>query len=802
MRVSYNWLKEYVDIDLSPDELGDALTMAGLEVESIIELNADLDNVVIGEIVSIKPHPNADKLSLCNVITGDRTYDIVCGAPNIKVNDKVPLALEGAVLPNGMKIRNTKIRGEFSEGMICSEEELKIGDDSQGIMILDEDVELGERFASALQLHDHVFELNITPNRPDCLSILGVAKEVAAITGKTLKMPEIIFKEEGERTESLASVEIKDDTLCPRYSARVIENPILGPSPFWMRRRLETAGIRPISNIVDVTNYVLMEFGQPLHAFDMDRLSQRKIIVKRAGDGDVFTSLDGVERSLSRDTLMICDGEKPVAIGGVMGGLNSEVSEDTSRVLIESAYFNPSNIRKTSKKLGLQTEASYRFERGIDPEGVINALNRAAQLMVEVCGGTASRGLIDQYPSPVSSVEIPLRISRTNKILGTSLIKEQVNGYLRSIGLHVKDEDGDRVSVTAPTARVDLTREIDLIEEVARLNGYDNIPTTAPLVKVTSSRESRNRVVDDKVKDILTLNGYYEVVNYSFISPHLIDLLSVDESHPFKQFIRIKNPLSEDQAIMRTTLIPGLLKTVRTNLHNSNPNLKLFELGTVFYGNHQDGLPLEKKVLSIFITGLRYHQSWNYSEDEMDFYDIKGILQNLLKGVGIGEFNVLPIHDAPYLHPGKSCTVAIGQTGIGNLGEVRLDVLEKFEISKAVYMLEIDFDFLAKYAFFGKKIEPLSKYPAVQRDIALIVDEKVQFSDIYHVITELSSNLVSDIQVFDVYTGDPIPPGEKSLAYRVEYRSHERTLTDKEVNKIHQKLVSKLVTKIGAKIRK
>ncbi|MDY7032216.1 MAG: phenylalanine--tRNA ligase subunit beta [Thermodesulfobacteriota bacterium] len=802
MRVSFNWLREYVDIDISPDELGDALTMAGLEVESIIKIDPDLNNVVIGRIMSIENHPNADKLSLCRVTTGGDSYSIVCGAGNIKVNDTVPLALEGAVFPNGMKIKKTKIRGEFSEGMICSEQELQIGEDTQGIMILDGTLELGEDIASALQLKDHIFELDITPNRPDCLSIIGVAREIAAITGKTLKMPEIELREEDERIGDLASVEIKDPELCPRYAARLIRGLTVGTSPFWLRQRLESAGIRPISNVVDVTNYVLMEFGQPLHAFDMDLLSQRKIIVKRASEGDIFTSLDGEERPLFDDTLMICDGEKAVAIGGVMGGLNSEVSEDTTCVLIESAYFNPSNIRKTSKKLGLQTEASYRFERGIDLEGVLRALNRSAQLMVNLCGGTLFKGAIDQYPSPVSQMKISLSVVRTNKILGTSLTKDQVSKYLKSIELGVQDSNGDRMSVTVPSGRIDLSREIDLIEEVARLNGYDSIPTTTPMVRVASTRRRPVQVLEYKVKDLLTSIGCYEVVNYSFISPSLIESLHLDDDHPYQKFIKIKNPLSEDQAIMRTTLIPGLLKTIKTNIHNSNPNLKLFELGTVFYANREDKLPLEKKILAAVITGLRYDESWNYSENEVDFYDIKGILENLLKGVDVREFSILPIRNIPYLHPGKSSSIMIGQTEIGFLGEVRIDVLESYEISKAVYIFEIDVDSLARHAFNNKKVKPISKYPATYRDIALIVDENVEFKEIYDTIAELSNKLVADIHIFDVYRGEPIPQEKKSLAYRIKYQSYERTLTDKEVNKIHEKLVSDLVRKVGATIRK
>lgn len=801
MKVSFNWLREYVDIDLAPDELGEGLTMAGFEVENISKVETNLNNVVIGKIVSLKPHPNADKLSLCQVSTGGHLYPVVCGAANMISGDCVALALEGALLPNGMKIKNTKIRGELSQGMMCSEEELKIGRDSQGILILQNGLELGKDIASALNLEDYIFEINITPNRPDCLSIIGIAREIAAITCKILKIPKIEFRKGNEKIDKLTSVDIHDSELCPRYSASLITDVAIGLSPFWMRRRLESAGIRPISNVVDVTNYVLMEFGQPLHAFDFDLLSGRRIVVQRADDGDVFTSLDGMERRLFSDTLMICDREKPVAIGGIMGGLNSEVSEDTSNVLIESAYFNPTNIRKTSKKLGLQTEASYRFERGVDYGGVIRALNRATQLVLDFCGGKAAKGVVDQYPSPVSPKEIPLSINKANKILGTSLKKGKVKSYLKSLELDVKDLDRDKVIVKIPSFRMDLHREIDLIEEVARLNGYNNIPTTTPVVKVNSASKNPVQMLQDNAKDILASMGYYEVVNYSFISPLSVALLNLDAEHPYKRFISIKNPLREDQSIMRTTLIPGLLNTMKTNIYNKNLNLKLFELGTVFYSVKEGELPREKKMLSALATGLRYSESWSFPEEGIDFYDIKGSLENLFEGLNIMDFNFLSTPDTPYLHPGKSSIIMVDNTEIGTVGEVHSAVLDGYELSNNVYIFELDFDLMIKHTFDNKKIKPLSKYPLIHRDIALIVDESVQFKDIYNAINTLSNKLVDNIQVFDVYRGKSVGHGKKSLAYRIKYQSYERTLTDKEVNNIHEKLVSDLVEKVGARIR-
>ncbi|MFH2011610.1 MAG: phenylalanine--tRNA ligase subunit beta [Pseudomonadota bacterium] len=801
MKVSLNWLKEYIDIDLAPKELGEALTMAGFEVENITSVHANLNNVVVGKIVSLKPHPNADKLSLCQVSTGIDLYNVVCGAANMISGDYVALALEGALLPSGMKIKNSKIRGELSQGMMCSEEELKIGGDSKGIMILQNNLELGKNITSALNLDDYIFEISITPNRADCLSIIGIAREVAAITGGMLRLPKIEFKEGNGKIDKMTSVEIHAPELCPRYSASLITDVSIGVSPFWMRRRLESAGVRPISNVVDVTNYVLMEFGQPLHAFDLDRLNERRIVVKRAKEGDIFTSLDGMERRLYNDTLMICDGEKPVAVGGIMGGLNSEVSENTSNVLIESAYFNPTNIRKTSKKLGLQTEASYRFERGVDYGGVIRALNRATQLVLEICGGKAAKGVVDQYPSPIFPKEISLSIKKTNKILGTSLKKGKVKRYLKSIELDVKDLDKDKVIVGIPSFRMDLHREIDLIEEVARLDGYNNIPTTAPVVKVKAAGKNPAQVIQEKAKDILASMGYYEVVNYSFISPVSVSLLNLNAENPYNRFISIKNPLREDQSIMRTTLIPGLLNTMKTNVYNKNLDLKLFELGTVFYSAKGEELPKEKKMLSALITGLRYGESWSFPGEGVDFYDIKGSLENLFEGLNITNFNFLSTSDILYLHPGKSSIIVVDNTEIGAIGEVHSAVLDGYEISNPVYLFELDFDLIAKHTLGDKKIKPLSKYPPIYRDIALIVDENIQFRDIYDTIDKLSNKLVDNIQVFDVYKGKSIPSGKKSLAYRIKYQSYERTLTDKEVNKIHEKLVFNLVGKIGATLR-
>lgn len=561
MKVSLNWLKDYVEIRIDLKELVHLLTMSGLEVEEATSMGEGFEKVIVAEIHSIQKHPSADRLSLVEAKTHQETFSIVCGATNIKEGQKVPLALVGARLPNGIEIKRSKIRGVPSEGMLCSEIELALGQDASGIMILPSHVPLGMDLGEALGLKDTILDISITPNRPDCLCVIGVAREIAALTHQRMKYPLPSLTDLGEEIHQRTSVTILDQDLCPRYVARMIEGVKIGPSPHWMRNRLEKVGIRSINNVVDVTNYVMMENGQPLHAFDFELLEEGRIVVRRAKEGEEFVTLDGVKRTLDVEMLMICDGVKPVAIAGVMGGLNSEIKENTRRVLLESAYFNPAGNRRTSKKLGLETEAAYRFGRGIDYGGCLSAANRATQLIQELAGGRVVEGVVDAYPIPIKPSPIHLSVKKIHQVLGTEVSAKQVRNYLEDLELEVREEDEDALVVIPPSFRGDLEREIDLIEEVARLDGYEKIPITIPKGPPSSEERSKEFLIERKAIDTLIYHGYHEVITYSFTSPASRDILGLPPDDPRRQHLRILNPLTEDFSVMRTTLFPGLMET-------------------------------------------------------------------------------------------------------------------------------------------------------------------------------------------------------------------------------------------------
>ncbi|MDD5475559.1 MAG: phenylalanine--tRNA ligase subunit beta, partial [Syntrophales bacterium] len=606
MLVSLKWLRDYVDIKLSPEELAEVLTMAGLEVESVTPGGPDFTGVVVSRITSVMPHPDADKLVICDVDSGSGTIRVVCGAPNVREGLLAPLAPVGATIPGGYTVKHTKIRGQDSRGMLCSEEELGIGDDCSGIMMLDESLAPGEDLRRALGLEDTVFDIAVTPNRPDCLSIIGIAREVAALTGSELRYPDSTCRESGDPIEAEASVEIHSPHLCPRYTARLIRNVTVGPSPAWVRTRLEAVGLRSINNIVDATNFVMMETGQPLHAFDYAFLEEGRIVVRGAEENESFVSLDEKTRALKGDTLMICDGVKPVAIAGIMGGLNSEVQDGTDTILLESAYFDPVSIRKTARLLGMSTDAAFRFERGVDPEGVVKALDRAAQLISDLSGGTVAPGLIDEYPRTiVPPPVITLRTARVRQVLGHSIEPSGMESILLSLEMKVERAGMDDFSVTPPTFRGDLTREIDLIEEVARVNGYDNIPSTIPHLAPLSRADRERESIDNLIKNAFTGMGYSEVIHYSFTSPDSSRLLGYPENNESWRFVKIANPLTEDGSVMRTTLVYGLLLCAKKNLNLGNNTLKLFETGKVFINTREGSLPLEKERLGGLITGER-----------------------------------------------------------------------------------------------------------------------------------------------------------------------------------------------------
>ena len=804
MLVSLEWLKEFVDIDMPPDRLADALTMVGLEVEELVaKSNEGLDKVIVGKIVAHKPHPNADKLSICEVDTGDgKSVSVVCGAPNAREGLLSPFAVVGAELPGGFKIGVAKIRGETSYGMLCSEKELQLSNEADGIMELPSEFEPGASIIEALGLDDVVFGIDLTPNRSDCLSIIGVAREISAITGNPLRKPHIDFQEGKLNASDLASVTIKDPDLCHRYAARVITGIKIGPSPYWMRRRLESVGLRSISNVVDVTNYVLMEIGHPLHAFDLENLSGRQIIVRRAMPEEQITTLDEVQRGLDTEMLVIADAEKPVAMAGIMGGSGSDVTDKTANLLIESAYFNPVSISKTSKALGMHTEASHRFERGTDIEGLITALNRTAQLIKQLAGGEICKGIIDAYPTRREEIRVKLRPERVNAVLGTQLQPEDMLKYLSSIEFHVDKKD---MTVTVPSFRPDVEREIDLIEEIARLYGYDNIPVTMPASEVPYEAEEEHlnfvkTIYRDRIRNALCACGLTEVINYSFHGPNDFNLMELEDDSKYRNALTLSKPLNENQSVIRTTLISGLLANIIYNLNRQVSDIRIFEIGRVFHPKAGKKQPDEPEYVSGAITGQVFSEMWNQQTRNVDFFDIKGAVESILQSYGINDYTLRHSSRPPF-QSGRCAELMVKNEPIGIFGEIRRGVLDKYEINQEVYAYELGFDALLKYADFGK-FQPLPVFPSVYRDIALVMDFDILSSKIEDTIRSAGGEIIRSINLFDVYSGKQIPEGKKSLAYSIEYNSASRTLTDSEVDEVHSQIIHRLSEEFGIELRK
>ena len=792
MKVSLNWLEDYVEIRMDWKDLIHLLTMAGLEVEGATSTGEGLEKVVVAEIQSIRRHPNADRLSLVEAKTPQESFSIVCGATNIKEGQKVPLALVGARLPNGIEIKRSKIRGVLSEGLLCSEIEMGLGQEASGIMILAPELPLGSGVGEVLGLKDTILDISITPNRPDCLCVIGVAREIAALTGQKMKYPSLSLADRGEEIHRKTSVTILDQDLCPRYVARMMEGVKIGPSPRWMSNRLEKVGIRSINNVVDVTNYIMMEYGQPLHAFDFEFLEEGRIVVRRAKGGEEFVTLDGVTRTLDGEMLMICDGVKPVAIAGVMGGLNSEIKDDTTTVLLESAYFDPAGNRRTSKKLGLETEAAYRFGRGIDYGGCLSAADRAAQLIQEWAGGRVVEGAVDVYPAPIRPKPIRLRGERIRQVLGTEVSVKEARNYLENLELEVQEEKEGVLLVVPASFRGDLEREIDLIEEVARLNGYDRIPITLPTGSPSSEKRSKEFIAERRAINLLNVHGYNEVINYSFTSPAFADRIGLPPDDPRRQPLRILNPLAEDVSVMRTTLIPGLMETVQYNLSRKNSNLKLFELKKVFLPQEGERLPKEVKLLAGVALGFDRGPHWASPQRPVDFYDIKGCVEDLLDALQIKDAKFVKAEDVPYLHPGKASKVVLDQEVLGVLGEIHPEVSGRYEVRGKGYLFEMDFSKMVKGAGEERRFQALPKFPAVERDLSVVVDQAMEAEEVMDAIRTFRQPYVEEVTLFDVYQEPPIPEGKKGISYRIRYQAKDRTLTDEEVNQYHEKILSRL----------
>ncbi len=805
MKVSLSWLKEYAAIDSSPEEMAAKLTMAGLEVESVASRFDYLDRVVTARVEAVVEHPGSDHLHCCRVNVGDTLLNIVCGAPNVREGMVVPCAMIGAVLPGDFKIKKGKLRGEISEGMLCSASELKLASDASGLMELDASLAPGIPLVDALSLADAVFEIDLTPNRPDCLSVIGVAREAAAFQDPPVRLsvPGVIVpgtdkpKQASVSIDALTRVDILDPELCPRYCAALLVDVSVAPSPFWLQQRLEAVGLTPINNIVDVTNYVMMETGQPLHAFDFDFLAQGRIEVRAAGESTRFTTLDGKEHLLDPDMLMICDGKGPVALAGVMGGQNSEILPTTTRVLLESAYFNPVSIRKTAKRTGIATDASHRFERGVDPAATREVLGRAATLMASVSGGALAEGTIDANPLIKPPVQIPLNVEQLNRRLGTDLDAQQITKLLESVEFRVEQQAGGVLTVGVPSFRVDVTRPEDLSEEVARLWGYDNIQTSFPAVAPSGRKLSPKLAFRSTVRDCMVGFGFSEAVNYSFTSAESADRLKLDGNDARRSVERLLNPISEEMAVMRSTLLPGLFENMRRNHAQQVETLRLFEVGNTFLAKGHGVQPRETEHLAAILTGSRVVPSWHTKAIGVDFFDIKGAVEGLLSHLGIKAVRFLRAsrQDQPYLKAGNGACIEAGGQPLGVVGEVDPGVLKNFGLKQTAFVFELDLEGLLALVPGAVVSTPLPKFPAISRDITLIVDVDSAAADIMAeaaVFVERES-LVEDAFLFDVYEGKPLADGKRSISLRIVYRSWEKTLKEKKIKGLHDRISKHLI---------
>ncbi|WP_066640334.1 phenylalanine--tRNA ligase subunit beta [Desulfolucanica intricata] len=804
MLVSYKWLKEYVDIPISPQELADRLTLVGVAVEKVHNLSEGIEDVYIGKILKIEQHPNADKLVICTVTTGGEPVRIVTGATNVREGHVIPVAVVGAKLPGGVKIKKAKLRGVESRGMLCSGQELGIDtkllppDQQHGILILPEDAPLGADAREFLGLNDMLLELDLTPNRGDCLSMIGVAREVAAILGQKMRVPEPRIKELSESIDGRARVDISATTLCRRYVARVLTNVKVGPSPVWMQQRLRAAGIRPISNIVDVTNYVMLEMGQPLHAFDYDSLKNHHIIVRRAAAGEKMVTLDGSERELEKDMLVITDPGGPVAVAGVMGGLHTEITEKTTTVLLESAYFHPISVRRTSKKLGLRSESSLRFEKGIDLAGCLCAANRACQLMQEMGAADVLAGAIDNYPEPLVEKTVALRPARVNHLLGVEVPREQIISILSSLEFKVQ-ENGEEILATVPTHRNDVGIEADLIEEVARMYGFNQIPNTRIYGANTRGAKTPVQMKETQIKDVLTACGLTEVITYSFINPRVFDALRLPGDSPFRNVVKIKNPLSEDHSVMRTVLLSNLLEVLQRNYSRRVQNGAIFEMGRIFLPTNER-LPEEIPVLGAAVMG-KLPQAWNKPAVEMDFYYLKGVLESLFDTIGLDKVVFIPEESGHSYHPGRTAAVHLAGKQIGIIGEVHPDVLENYNLPERVIACEINLTEVFAAGGKVKKYQSLPRFPGVDRDLAVVISREVPVQELFKVIRAAGGKLLRLVKLFDVYSGKQVPEGYQSLAFALNLQADDHTLTDTEINETVENIKSALAKELGAELR-
>ena len=840
MKVTLNWLKQYVDFNWSPEELTERLTMLGLEVESVQKISAAFEGIVVAQVVTRDKHPNADKLSLCRVNDGTGERQIVCGADNFKAGDKVPLILPGASLPlkagekEPFTIKVGKIRGVESHGMLCSPQELGLPDQVDGLLILREDAKVGQPFAEYLGRSggDVVYDLEVTPNRPDLNSLIGIAREIAALTGNPLKVPEIKLQSSGEKVENLVAVRIEDAELCPRYTARVIKGVKIGPSPEWLRSTLEKVGIRSISNVVDVTNYVMLEIGQPLHAFDyrlvkaLNRSSVETssastiqhvnastptIIIRRAAAGEKFKTLDNQERTLTHEMLLIADEQKGIALAGVMGGANTEINDQTIDVLIESAYFNATNIRRTSKALALRSESSYRFERGADVGICDWASQRAAQLILETAGGQLAEGVVDVHPQAAQPKHLSLRFSKSKDLLGIGISHAEQISFLTELGLVLTKQEPGECSFIIPTWRVDLKREVDLIEEVGRLHGIDKIPATPPRGALGANTFDS---VYDQIADarqILTGLGLNEAQGQTLISSAEFGIRSAEP-------VMLANPLSSDMDVLRPSLLPGLIHSLRHNVSRKNYDVALFEIGRVFRSadshvreNRQPTenadkavrAPAEERRIAIAITGQRALTFWSGGDREAKFdaYDLKGLAEEFLEQFGLRGVAFARRAEGTALFLESAAVTLRGKLPLGELGQLQPALAKKYDLRDAVFLAEFNLDLLISKRNPAKSFKSLPQFPSSRRDVAMLVLESVTHETVLQTVKQAKAANLESVELFDVFRGKGIPEGQKSLAYAFTYRATDKTLTDTDVNSAHEKVVNSLTTQLKAEMR-
>lgn len=805
MNTSLSWIKAYVpELDVSAQEFTDAMTLSGSKVEGFTKMDADLDQIIIGQIRKIERHPDADKLIVCQVDVGrGEDVQIVTGAPNVKEGDKVPVVLDGGrvagghdgkMTPGGIKIKKGKLRGIESNGMMCSIEELGSSRDMYpeapelGIYIFPEDAKVGEDAIRALGLNDVVFEFEITSNRVDCYSILGLAREAAATFRKEYRPPAVEVKGSGGDVREYIQVEVKDKELCPRYCARVVKNIRIAPSPEWMQRRLASVGIRPINNVVDITNYVMEEYGQPMHAYDLDTIAGHKIVVRRAEKGEKFVTLDGQERIMDDSVLMICDGEKAVGMAGIMGGENSMITDDVHTLLFEAACFDGTNIRLSSKKVGLRTEASGKFEKGLDPNNAEAAINRACQLIEELGAGEVVDGIVDVYENKREPVRVPFEPDRINALLGTELSGEQMLSYFGPLGLQYEASSRE---LLIPTFRQDLLRTADIAEEVARFYGYDNIPTTLPKGEATTGKLPFYLRVEAVARDIAEFCGFSQGMNYSFESPKVFDRLMLPEDAPERQAVVISNPLGEDFSIMRTISLNGMLTSLATNYNRRNKNVRLYELGNIYLPKSLplQELPDERMQFTLGMYG------------DGDFFTMKGVVEEFLDKIGMHKKEVYdPKSGKPFLHPGRQANIVYDGTLIGYMGEVHPTVASSYGIGDRAYVAVMDMPSIVEKATFDRKYEGIARFPAVTRDISMVVPKQVLVGQIEEIIAVRGGKILESYELFDVYEGAQIQEGYKSVAYSIVFRAKDKTLEEAEITAVMKKILNGLQS-LGAELR-